>query len=124
METNRIITCIVCPRGCRIDVKLKGKEIIDIKNYQCKRGLKYTRSEVADPRRVLTTIVKVHGGKTRVLPVRSRESIPKNSIKKAIIELKEIVLTPPVNVGDIVLKNVAKTGIDVIASGSTNYLSR
>jgi len=120
METNRTITCIVCPKGCRIDVKLNDKEIIDVKNYQCKRGLNYAKNEVTDPRRILTTIVKIADGKTRVLPVRTRDPIPKNLIKKAMVELKDIVLTPPVDVGDIVCSNVVETGIDVIASGSTH----
>lgn len=115
METKRI-TCIVCPKGCQIDVKVDNGKIISIENYGCKRGIDYAKNEVLDPRRVLTTTLKLSTG--RVLPVRTKEPIPKKFLKKAMVELKDIVVKPPVKVGDIVAKNVAGTGVEVIATGN------
>jgi CxxC motif-containing protein len=39
-------------------------------------------------------------------------------LKKAMLELKDVVITPPVKVGDIVAKNVVGTGIDLISTGN------
>ncbi|MCG1012458.1 DUF1667 domain-containing protein [Tepidanaerobacter sp. GT38] len=115
MESKKI-TCIVCPKGCQIDVKLENGQIISIENYGCKRGIDYARNEVLDPRRVLTTTLKLSTG--RVIPVRTKEPIPKKCLKKAMLETKNIVVEPPVKVGDVLVKNIAGTGIDLIATGN------
>lgn len=116
MESKKV-TCIVCPKGCRIDAKVKNGEIVSIENYDCKRGLEYAKNEVLDPRRILTTTLKLYGG--RVLPVRTKEPIPKKLLKKAMHELKDVIIPPPVKVGDTVAKNVVGTGIDLIATGNS-----
>ena len=91
-------------------------EIVSIENYDCKRGLEYAKNEVLDPRRILTTTLKLSGG--RVLPVRTKEPIPKKLLKKAMHELRDVIITPPVKVGETVAKNVVGTGIDLIATGN------
>ena len=117
MEINKTVTCIVCPKGCLIDVKVKDGEIVSIKNYDCKRGLDYAKNEVLDPRRILTTTLKLSDG--RVLPVRTVDPIPKKLLRKAMFELKDVIITPPVKVGDVVAKNVVGTKVDLIATGNT-----
>ena len=116
METYKKVTCIICPKGCRIDAKVKDGKIVSIENYDCKRGLEYAKNEVLDPRRILTTTLKLSGG--RVLPVRTKDPIPKKLLKKAMYELKDVIITAPVKVGDIVAKNVVGTGIDLIATSN------
>ncbi len=116
MEINKTVTCIICPKGCQIDVKVVDAEVVNIENYGCKRGIEYAKNEVLDPRRILTTTLKLQGG--RVLPVKTKEPIPKKLLKKAMFELKDIVVAQPVKVGDVVAENVVGTGIDVIATGN------
>mgnify|MGYP000474406807 FL=1 len=115
METRKL-TCIVCPKGCQILVKLNNGEIVSIENYQCKRGINYAKNEVLDPRRTLTTTVKLSNG--RVLPVRTKEPIPKKLMKEAMLETKDIVVEPPIKIGDVVIKNIAGTGVDLVATGN------
>ena len=115
METKRL-TCIVCPKGCQILVKLENGEIVSIENNQCKRGIDYTKNEVLDHRRTLTTTVKLSNGK--VLPVRTKEPIPKKLMKEAMLETKDIVVEPPIKIGDVVIKNIAGTGVDLVATGN------
>jgi len=115
METKRL-TCIVCPKGCQILVKLENGEIVSIENNQCKRGIDYAKNEVLDPRRTLTTTVKLSNGK--VLPVRTKEPIPKKLMKEAMLETKDIVVEPPIKIGDVVIKNIAGTGVDLVATGN------
>lgn len=115
METKRL-TCIVCPKGCQILVKLENGEIVSIENNQCKRGIDYAKNEVLDPRRTLTTTVKLSNGK--VLPVRTKDPIPKKLMKEAMLETKDIVVEPPIKIGDVVIKNIAGTGVDLVATGN------
>jgi CxxC motif-containing protein len=118
MDVNKTITCISCPKGCRIEVQIVDGILKEIKNYQCKRGFSYAQTEVMDPKRVLTTTVKVEGGGMRVLPVRTKGPIPKKMLRKAMWQLKDVIIKPPVKTGDVVLKNVADSGVDVIATGN------
>ena len=42
--------------------------------------------------------------------------IPKGKIFDCVKELKEVVVKAPVHIGDVVLADVAGTGVDVIAT--------
>ncbi|MDK2806301.1 MAG: hypothetical protein PWR08_1720 [Thermoanaerobacterium sp.] len=113
---KRELTCIVCPNGCQLVVEVEGKEIVSITGYECKRGLKYAEDEILAPKRTLTTTVKAEGGHLPLVSVRTKEPIPKELIGKAVMELSKITLKPPIKVGDVVVKNILNTGVDVIAT--------
>lgn len=53
-----------------------------------------------------------------MVSVKTKEDIPKDKIMECIKALKEVEATPPVHIGDVILSNVAGTGIDVIATKS------
>lgn len=116
VEINKTVTCIICPKGCQIDVKLVDGNIESIKNYGCKRGIEYAKNEVLDPRRTLTTTLKLTDG--RMLPVKTKQPIPKKLLKRAMVELKDAIVSPPVKIGDAVVSNVVGTGIDIVATGN------
>lgn len=116
MNKNKIVTCTVCPKGCQIDVEIKENEISSIRNYGCKRGIEYAQNEITDPRRVLTTTVKLSNG--WVLPVKTKAPIPKDLLMKAMLELKEVIVIPPVGIGYVVKENIAGTGIDVVSTAN------
>lgn len=115
MEIRNLI-CINCPMGCPLTVEMKGEEVISVSGNTCKRGEAYGRKEVTAPTRMVTSTVRVTDGKAPVVSVKTRENIPKGRIKACIRELKDIRLTAPVHMGDVVLVNVAGTGVDVVAT--------
>ena len=116
METDKVVTCISCPRGCRIKVRTADGVPVEIEGHQCRRGLLYAEAEVRNPLRILTTTVRVEGGERPVLPVRTRGPIPKELLGRATRELKEVTVRPPVEIGATIRANVAGTGVDVIAA--------
>jgi len=112
---NESITCISCPLGCHILIGRKGdKEIFT--GHECKKGEEYAIQEINNPMRVLTTTVKVDNGKIKLLPVRSKNEIPKDKIIKGIIELSKIKVKAPIKCGDLIYKNILETRVDIIAS--------
>lgn len=113
---KRELTCIVCPNGCHIVVEVEGKKILNISGNECKRGLKYAEDEVIMPKRTLTTMVKAEGGHLPVVSVRTKEAIPKELLGKAVLELSKITVKPPIKVGDVIVKDILGTGVDVIAT--------
>lgn len=66
--------------------------------------------------RVLTTTVAVSGGDEALLPVRTAEAIPLELHAQAMDLIRGVVVEAPIRMGDIVLKNLLNTNIDLIAS--------
>lgn len=112
----RNLTCIGCPMGCPLTVKLEDTEVISIEGNSCKRGAVYGKKEVTNPTRIVTTTVRVSGGTEPVVSVKTKEDIPKDKIFACIRAMKEITVPAPVHIGDVILRDVAHTGVDMIAT--------
>lgn len=110
------LTCIGCPLGCQITVKSENGEIVSVNGNTCKRGEDYARKEVTAPARIVTTTVKVSGGNTSVVSVKTKADLPKEKMFDCIRALKEVTVQAPVEIGDVVLKNVLDTGVDIVAT--------
>ena len=112
----RNLTCIGCPMGCPLTVKLEDTEVISIEGNSCKRGAVYGKKEVTNPTRIVTTTVRVSGGTEPVESVKTKEDIPKDKIFACVRAMKEITVPAPVHIGDVILRDVAHTGVDMIAT--------
>ena len=112
----RELICINCPLGCHLTIDDTDKNNIIVTGNTCPRGKKYGIDEVTNPKRMVTSSVKVLNGDQEVVSVKTKETIPKALIFDSLNELKKITLTAPVNIGDIVIKNILNTGVDVVAT--------
>ena len=77
---KRELTCIGCPLGCAVTVEMEGTEILRVTGNTCKRGEEYGRKEVTNPTRIVTSIVRVNGGKIPMVSVKTKSDIPKSKI--------------------------------------------
>ena len=118
MIEKKEFTCIRCPLGCNITATLEDGKITDITGNTCPRGKEYVTNELTDPRRIVTSLVKVTGGTHPVVSVKTASDIPKGDIFKCVDELKTVTLTAPVHIGDIVIKDTCGTGISVVATSN------
>jgi len=115
MEKNLI--CISCPVGCHLTAKRDGDSgEWEISGNRCPRGAAYAKSELSDPRRVVTATVASNSAVMPRLPVRTREPLPKRHIDALLNRLYQINVNVPVKRGDVLLSNVEGTGVDVIFS--------
>ena len=108
-------TCICCPLGCQITVTEENGQLI-ITGNNCPKGEKYVKDEMTNPTRMVTSMVQVDGGAIPVVSVKTKEAIPKEKIQDCIEALKGITVNAPVKIGDVILEDVADTGISVIAT--------
>lgn len=113
---KRELTCIGCPLGCALTVEMNGGEVVSVTGNTCKRGDDYARKEVTNPTRIVTSSVKVEDGSLAAVSVKTKEDIPKGKIFDCVKALKDVCVKAPVAIGDVVLADVAGTGIDVIAT--------
>lgn len=75
---------------------------------------------MTNPTRILTTTVKIKNGSLKHLPVRTEQPVPKKIIFECMKLINKEEIAAPVKMGDIIIKNILGTGINVIASRSMN----
>ncbi|MCL2294621.1 MAG: DUF1667 domain-containing protein [Spirochaetes bacterium] len=131
IEEKKII-CIICPLGCDIivcgevsksatsksDVSRKAGKIISIEGHKCKRGELYATDEFLAPLRIFTSSVRIIDADSPLLPVRSRDPIPKELLLQCVEQLRGVELQAPVGLYDVVIPNILGTGVDIIATAS------
>ena len=115
-EVKELI-CINCPMGCPLTVTLEDGEVTKVEGNTCPRGDSYGRKEVTNPTRIVTSSVPVVGSsKERMVSVKTAHDIPKGKIFDVVQALIGIKAQAPVEIGDVILADVAGTGVDVIAT--------
>ena len=112
--------CIACPLGCMLTVKVKGKQVKSVTGNRCAKGPVYAAEEVAGPRRVVTTTVRLAGGRIPYLPVKTRDGVPREASLRVVHAASRVVFRAPVRMGDVVVPNVAGTGVDLVATRSVD----
>jgi len=111
----RELICINCPMGCQLKVDDSDLNNIKVSGNTCKRGETYGINEVLHPKRMITSVVKV-SNREEVLSVKTKEAIAKELIFKALDVLKDVKVNAPIHIGDVVVKNILDTGVDIIAT--------
>ncbi len=89
-----------------------------ITGHLCRRGESFVLAEMTDPIRILTTTLPVDNSGMERLPVRSDKGIPKTKLLDCMNELKQIRISKPVYIGQIIVENILMTGANIIASRS------
>ena len=115
MNTVNLI-CIGCPLGCPLTVEMEGNEVKSVTGNTCPRGDAYAKKELTNPTRIVTSTVRVAGGKLAMVSVKTESDIPKGKIFDCVKALKDVEVTAPVKIGDVIVENVAGTGVNVIAT--------
>lgn len=102
--------------GCQITVEFEGEEIFSLTGNTCAIGDKYARQEVTHPERVVTSTVVVEGGAKDRTSVKTKGNIPKDKIFECMEAINEVRAQAPLKIGDVVIKDVCGTGVDVVVT--------
>ena len=116
----RELTCIGCPMGCTVTVGLDNGEIVSVSGHTCKKGEIYARKEVTSPTRIVTSTVRVKGGSRERVSCKTAEDIPKGKIAEVMRDINAAEATAPVHIGDVLITNVADTGVSVVATSNVS----
>ena len=107
------LICIVCPRGCHLQVDTENDYMVT--GNACPRGAEYGKTELTNPTRVLTSIVKIEGAIHPCCPVKTSGAVPKHMIFECMEAIRSVDLQAPIALGSVIIKDVCGTGIDWIA---------
>jgi len=113
---KRHFVCVVCPIGCEIDVVHDGSKIISMEGNKCEKSEEFVNQELVEPMRILTTTVRIQGSRWPVIPVRTDKAVPKRLFPRIMRQLRRTKLQAPVNILDVVVKDVLGTGANIIAT--------
>lgn len=108
--------CIGCPLGCRLEVEAEAEDIVEVRGFACRRGHEFAIQEHTDPRRVVTTTVRITGGVWARLPVKTAGAIPKAKVIELCSVLHTLKLSAPIKLGEVILADALGAGVDVIAT--------
>lgn len=108
--------CINCPKGCEMDVAVEGDKV-SVSGHGCPRGEAYAKAEVTNPTRMVTGLVRV-AGMRKPLPVKTKTAVPKSKIDEVLFAMHQATVQLPVKIGDVVIQNVASTGVDLVATAN------
>jgi CxxC motif-containing protein len=114
-EKVRSLVCISCPLGCHLEVYRQDGGF-RVSGNKCPRGKTYALEEMLAPKRVVTATVRLRARALSRLPVKTTGPLPKEQITGLLNEIYRWTLEPPVSSGQVLLADIAGTGIDLVVT--------
>ncbi|HHY61426.1 MAG: DUF1667 domain-containing protein [Bacillota bacterium] len=119
ISQHKAFTCIVCPRSCDLTAELV-EDGWRISGNRCPMGRDFALKEVNNPTRVVCSTARTTDRSCPLLPVRTDIEVPLEDVPRVMAEIIKAVVdvSTGVDMGDVIIHNVAGTGANVIASAS------
>lgn len=118
------MSCKVCPMACHLKISEDkvNPSTHRVEGNKCNRGKDFALKEILEPSRVLTSRVLLENGPMSRLPVKTNGVIPSHLVDESMEIIKEARVSAPIAKGDIIIKNILNTGVDVVAARKVNNL--
>ena len=104
------LTCIVCPRGCR----LKVDDNMEVSGNACPRGKIYAINELTNPTRTITSSIRFSNRPYTLVSVKTDKPVPKGKMFEIMREIDKLTVEAPTYIGQVVLENVLGFGSNII----------
>ena len=104
------LTCIVCPRGCR----LKVDDNMEVTGNACPRGKIYAINELTNPTRTITSSIRVSNRPYTLVSVKTDKPVPKDKMFNVMKEIDKLSIEAPTRIGQVVLANVLGTDSNIV----------
>lgn len=114
MSREEELVCIICPASCALKVTVQDNKVVKVEGNLCPRGVEFAKNEISNPLRYVMSVVKVKGGDLPTVSVVTHNPVPKNCIWQIMEALAKIEVEAPVEIGDVIIKNIC--GTDIIAT--------
>jgi CxxC motif-containing protein len=104
------LTCIVCPRGCR----LKVDDNMEVTGNACPRGKIYAINELTHPTRTITSSIRVSNRPYTLVSVKTDKPIPKDKMFDVMKEIDKLTVEAPTMIGRVVKANILGLDSNII----------
>ena len=112
---QKTLPCPKCEKACLLSVVWYGEELTSVTGHLCPVGVEYARSQVVVTLSTVSTSVRVEGGTTGLVPVRTHRPVDKSKTIEIIREAGKVSVKAPIRNGQVVVRNVAGAGADLVA---------
>ena len=113
---TKVLNCINCPLSCELTATVEDGAVTNVTGNFCPRGAQYAKEELTAPTRMLTSTVRIEGGRLPLLPVVSAKKLPKARVVECAEALRAVSAKAPVHTGDVIAANILGLGVDIVAS--------
>ncbi len=110
------LICIGCPIGCQLTAEVENGAVTAVTGDTCPRGAAYARKECVAPVRTVTGTGGAFRARRAGLPVRTNGKVSKALVFDVARALGTVTVQAPAAIGDVVLRDVCGTGVDVTAA--------
>ena len=110
---KRDLICIICPRGCSLCAQIQGQEVT-VTGNACPKGQEYAVKECTNPVRTVTATVRVANRYNTMVSVKTLHPVAKAKMMDVMTALRSIQIEAPVQLGDVILKDVC--GSDIVVT--------
>jgi CxxC motif-containing protein len=124
--SKKELICVLCPNGCRLEVEIEESPQIIVKDVSgnlCEKGVEWARQEIVNPMRSISSSILVEKGELPLVSVRTDTPIPLKNIFDVMKEIKAFRVKAPVNIGDIIIEEVAGLPCNIIATRNVRETS-
>lgn len=104
------MTCIICPRGCRLTVSDNN----EVTGNSCPRGAKYAIEELTHPMRTLTSSIRVMNKDDLLVSVKTNKPIPKEKMFDLMEFINTLGVNAPCHIGEVVVHNPLGLDCDIL----------
>lgn len=116
MDRSCQMICVCCPNGCLLTANKNDDGKYEVTGNMCPRGEEYAINEMTHPARNISSLIKVNGKGGPVISCKTSSEIPKNKIFDVMEVINQASVSAPVNVGDVLIKNILDLGVDIVAT--------
>lgn len=102
---NRKLICILCPRGCALEVSGEQDQL-NVTGNSCPKGKDYAISECLHPMRTVTALVRIANRENTMVSVKTERPVPKERMADVMQALRDVRLNAPVAIGTVVLEDL------------------
>ena len=110
------INCVCCPNHCLVTMDETDKLVIS--GNRCENGYRFALGQLNHPDRQIIGEVRVSGGKTDRCPVKTDRPVPTTALDEIQAILREFTVQAPVTISQPLIRDIARTGANLIASRS------
>ena len=110
------IICTSCPVGCRLTVFEDKEGNVKVEGNVCVRGKNYAVDEFSNPKRMVTSSVKVQNGQYPLVSVKTDKPIKKELVPEVLELIKSSKTNAPIKIGDVIVQDVCGSGVSIVAT--------
>ncbi len=116
MNGKKDLTCLACPKGCRVEVSFdEDGNAVSVAGSRCRHGREWVEQELSCPLRTLTTTVRTSFADFPRLPVRSERDVPLSGFPAMMKKIDRLIVNERLLPGMVVEEELYRDGEGAVA---------